>query len=49
MGIGYAGTVSFTTAAFEFTKPKQWVWGAIDASYHILGLAIAGVIVALIR
>jgi hypothetical protein len=36
------------TAAFEFAKPKRWVWGAIDATYHAIGLLIAAVILALI-
>ena len=49
VGIGYAGTVLMTTAAFEFSKPRQWTWGAIDAAYHVLGLVLAAVILALIR
>ena len=49
VGVGYAGTVTLTTAAFEFGKPKQWTWGAIDAAYHVLGLVIAAVVIALIR
>ena len=49
VGIGYAATIVLATAAFEFTKPRQWAWGVIDASYHILGLLIASVIIALWR
>jgi hypothetical protein len=49
VGVGYAATVSVTTAAFEFSKPRQWTWGAIDAAYHVLGLVVAAVILALIR
>ena len=49
VGIGYAATIVLTTAAFEFTKPRQWTWGVIDASYHAFGLLIAGIITALWR
>jgi len=49
VGIGYAGATLVTTAAFEFNKPRQWTWGLIDASYHVVGLAIAGVLVASLR
>jgi hypothetical protein len=47
VGVGYAATLLLTTAAFEFAKPNQWLWGAIDASYHVIGLLIAAVILAL--
>ena len=46
VGIGYAAMIVLTTAAFEFSKPRQWTWGVIDASYHVLGLLIAAVIIA---
>ena len=49
VGIGYAVMIVLTTAAFEFSKPRQWTWGVIDASYHVLGLLIAAVIIALWR
>jgi len=49
VGIGYAAMIILTTAAFEFTKPKQWTWGLIDASYHVVGLLIAAIIIALWR
>jgi hypothetical protein len=49
VGIGYAATVTLTTAAFEFNKPRQWTWGAIDATYHVIGLVLAAVIIALIH
>lgn len=49
VGIGYAAMIVLTTAAFEFSKPRQWTWGVIDASYHVLGLMIAAVILALWR
>ena len=49
VGIGYAGTVLVTTAAFEFGKPSQWTWGLVTASYHVVSLVIAAVILALFR
>ena len=49
VGIGYALTLILTTAAFEFAKPNQWTWGVIDASYHVIGLLIAGIVIALLR
>jgi hypothetical protein len=49
VGIGYAFAILLTTAAFELTKPNRWLWGLIDASYHVIGLAIAGAIIGLIR
>ena len=49
VGIGYAAMITLTTAAFEFSKPRPWTSGFIDASYHVLGLLIAGVMLALWR
>jgi hypothetical protein len=49
IGIGYAAMIVLTTAAFEFSKPRQWTWGVIDASYHVLGLLITAVMLALWR
>jgi hypothetical protein len=49
VGVGYAATVMMTTAAFEFSKPRQWTWGIIDASYHLVGLLIAAIILAIWR
>jgi len=47
VGIGYAAMILLTTAAFEFTKPDRWTWGLIDASYHVVALVIAGIVIAL--
>ena len=47
VGIGIAVPLLLTTAAFEFQKPQPFTWGLIDASYHALGLAIAGGIIGL--
>jgi Protein of unknown function (DUF1761) len=49
VGIGYAATIVLTTAAFEFSKPRQWTWGLVDASYHVVGLLIAAIVIALWR
>ena len=49
VGIGYAVPLILTTAAFEFSKPSQWTWGVIDASYHVIGLLIAAITIALWR
>ena len=49
VGIGYAAAILLTTAAFEFAKPRRWTWGVIDASYHVVGLLIAGIVIALWR
>ena len=47
VGVGFALPLLLTTAAFEFAKPAPWTWGIIDASYHVVGLAIAGAIIGL--
>jgi hypothetical protein len=49
VAIGYAGATLVTAAAFEFSKPRQWTWGLIDASDHVAGLVLAGVILAALR
>jgi len=49
VGLGYAATILLTTAAFEFSKPRQWTWGVIDAGYHVVGILITAVILALWR
>ena len=48
VGIGYAAVILLNTAAFEFAKPDRWTWGAIDATYHAVGLLLAAIIVALL-
>jgi hypothetical protein len=47
VAIGYAFTILLTTAAFEFSKPRQWTWGVVDASYHAVGLLLAAIILGL--
>jgi hypothetical protein len=48
VGIGIAGAVLISTAAFEFSKPSRWAFGFIDAAYHVVGLTIAAVILAIV-
>ena len=47
VGIGLELPLLITTAAFEFKKPQPFTWGLIDASYHVVGLTIAGAIIGL--
>jgi hypothetical protein len=47
VGVGIAIPLLLTTAAFEFKKPQPFTWGLIDASYHAVGLTIAGAIIGL--
>jgi hypothetical protein len=45
VGLGIAVPLLLQVAAFEFAKPQPWTWGAIDASYHAVGLTVAGAII----
>ena len=47
VAIGFALPIAIVTATFESTKPKPYVWGLINAGYHVLGSLIAAVIIAL--
>jgi Protein of unknown function (DUF1761) len=47
VGLGYAMSVTLSTAIFETHKPQKGVWFVITSLYHIVGLVIAAVIVAL--
>jgi hypothetical protein len=47
VGIGYAMTVTLSTAIFETHKPQKGVWFVITSLYHVVGLIIAAVIIAL--
>lgn len=49
VGLGYAATIVLSVATFEFSKPRQWIWGVVDASYHVIGLLVTAVILALWR
>ena len=48
VAIGYAVVILMNTASFEFAKPDRWTWGAIDATYHGVGLLAAAVILAVL-
>lgn len=45
VAIGFALAISLVTAAFESTKPKPMLWGAVNAGYHIVGTVVAGAII----
>ena len=47
VGLGYAMTVTLTTAIFETHKPRKGVWFVITSLYNLVGLIIAAVIIAL--
>jgi hypothetical protein len=49
VGVGYGATILLTTAAFEFAKPRQWTWGVVVASYQVVALLIAALVIALWR
>jgi hypothetical protein len=49
VGIGVAASTIFSAAAFEFSKPSRWTWGIIDAAYHVVGLTIAAIVLAVVR
>ena len=44
VGIGYAVALSVVAATFEVNKPAPWTWASINASYHLAGLVLVGVI-----
>jgi len=48
VAIGYAVVILLNTASFEFAKPNRLLWGAIDATYHGIGLVVAAVILTLL-
>lgn len=49
LGFGVASAIIINLSAFEFSKPSRWVFGFIDASYHVVGLTIAAIILAVVR
>lgn len=46
VGIGLALPILFVTGMFDPNKPQPMVWFAISGGYHLVGLVIAGAIVA---
>jgi Protein of unknown function (DUF1761) len=49
VGLGFAATATAVDAAFDPDRPQPWVWFAITAAYHVLGLLIVGVLVSVWR
>ena len=49
VGIGFAVSIAFVTATFESSKPKPFVWGAVNAGYHLAGNLVAAVVIAAIQ
>lgn len=48
VGLGFAISVMLTTATFEAQKPEPWVWFALTAGYHFVGLVVASIIVCVL-
>ena len=46
-GIGFAVSIALVTAMFESAKPKPFVWGGVDAGYHLVGNVVAAVVIAM--
>jgi len=46
-GIALVGAALFVTGFFDPRKPRPQVWIAITAGYHVVGLLVAAVILAL--
>lgn len=47
LGVGVAGAVLFVTGYFDPKKPRPMTWVGITAGYHLVGIVLAAVIVAL--
>ncbi|HEX6844034.1 MAG TPA: DUF1761 domain-containing protein [Actinomycetota bacterium] len=47
VAIGFAIPVCVVTATFETKKPRPFVWGAVNAGYHGVGVVLAALIIAL--
>jgi hypothetical protein len=47
VGLGIAGSALFVTGYFDPKKPEPMVWVSITIGYHLVGLTIAAVILAL--
>jgi uncharacterized protein DUF1761 len=46
-GVGLAGTALLVTGFFDPKKPQPMVWVAITSGYHVVGILIIAIIVAL--
>ncbi len=47
VGAGVAAAALFVTGYFDPQKPKPVVWWAITAGYHVVGLVVGAIILAL--
>jgi Protein of unknown function (DUF1761) len=47
VGIGLAGMALLVTGFFDPKKPQPMVWVAVTSGYHVVGLLVAAVILAL--
>lgn len=47
VGIGYAVTTTAVTANYEPGKPQPWTWFLITGAYHLVGIVIVAVVVAI--
>jgi uncharacterized membrane protein len=47
VGVGLVASALFVTGFFDPRKPKPQTWIAITAGYHVVGLLVAAVILAL--
>ena len=48
VGLGFVISVMLTTATFETHKPEPWVWFALTAGYHFVGVILASIIVSVL-
>lgn len=46
LGVGFAATVTATTAVFDPHKPGPAAWFAITAGYHVVGILIVAILVS---
>jgi hypothetical protein len=46
IAVGFAMPIALVTATFETNKPKPYVWGAVNAGYHVVGNIVAALILA---
>ncbi|MBB6174183.1 hypothetical protein HNR23_004243 [Nocardiopsis mwathae] len=47
VGVGLSASALFVAGYFDPKKPQPMVWFGITAGYHVVGLAIAGLILSL--
>lgn len=47
LGVGVAGAVLFVTGYFDPKKPRPATWFGVTAGYHLIGIVIAAITLAL--